>query len=32
LIYAAGGEVIKKVGKLNSKEKDSQNIVAVVRK
>ena len=31
LIYAGGGEVIKKVGKLSPKEKEQKNKVAIVR-
>ncbi len=31
LIYAGGGEVIKKVGKLSSKEKEQKNKIAVIR-
>lgn len=32
LVYAAGGEIMKKAGKLSSKEKNDPSIVALVRK
>lgn len=31
LIYSCGGEICRKVGKLSPKEKESKNLIAVVR-
>ena len=31
MIYAGGGELMKKIGKLSPKEKESKNKIAIIR-